>query len=91
VTPDELPNRDDQRLRCSLDGRVLQDGRTRDMIFSVPELVAGISAAGAVTGVTGRHCAASWLRSRALGLDLLEIRRHMPKHESSESGDGRSP
>lgn len=37
------PNRDDQRLRCSVDGRVL-DGRTRDMIFSVPELVARISA-----------------------------------------------
>jgi 2,4-diketo-3-deoxy-L-fuconate hydrolase len=38
VTPDELP------VSCSVDGRVLQDGRTRDMIFSVPELVARISA-----------------------------------------------
>jgi 2-keto-4-pentenoate hydratase/2-oxohepta-3-ene-1,7-dioic acid hydratase in catechol pathway len=44
VTPDELPDRDDLRLRCSVDGRVLQDGRTRDMIFSVPELVARVSA-----------------------------------------------
>jgi 2,4-diketo-3-deoxy-L-fuconate hydrolase len=44
VTPDELPDRDDLRLRCSVDGRVLQDGRTGDMIFSVPELVARISA-----------------------------------------------
>jgi 2,4-didehydro-3-deoxy-L-rhamnonate hydrolase len=44
VTPDELPDRDDLRLRCSVDGRALQDGRTRDMIFSVPELVARISA-----------------------------------------------
>jgi 2,4-didehydro-3-deoxy-L-rhamnonate hydrolase len=44
VTPDELPDRDDLRLSCSVDGRVLQDGRTRDMIFSVPELVARISA-----------------------------------------------
>ncbi|HYS36961.1 MAG TPA: fumarylacetoacetate hydrolase family protein, partial [Pseudonocardiaceae bacterium] len=44
VTPDELPDRDDLRLRCSVGGRVLQDGRTRDMIFSVPELVARISA-----------------------------------------------
>jgi 2,4-diketo-3-deoxy-L-fuconate hydrolase len=43
VTPDELPDRDDLPLRCSVDGRVLQDGRTRDMIFSVPELVARIS------------------------------------------------
>jgi len=44
VTPDELADRDDLRLRCSVEGRVLQDGRTRDMIFSVPELVARISA-----------------------------------------------
>src|SRR6266568_2122203 len=44
MTPDELPDRDDLRLRCSVDGRVLQDGRTKDMIFSVPELVARISA-----------------------------------------------
>ena len=44
VTPDELPDRNDLRLSCSVDGRVLQDGRTRDMIFSVPELVARISA-----------------------------------------------
>jgi 2-keto-4-pentenoate hydratase/2-oxohepta-3-ene-1,7-dioic acid hydratase in catechol pathway len=44
VTPDEPPDRDDLRLACSVDGRVLQDGRTRDMIFSVPELVARISA-----------------------------------------------
>jgi len=44
VTPDELSDRDDLRLRCSVGGRVLQDGRTRDMVFSVPELVARISA-----------------------------------------------
>jgi 2,4-diketo-3-deoxy-L-fuconate hydrolase len=44
VTPDELADRDDLGLRCSVDGRVLQDGRTRDMIFPVPELVARISA-----------------------------------------------
>ena len=44
VTPDELPDRDDLRLHCSVGGRMLQDGRTRDMIFSVPELVARISA-----------------------------------------------
>jgi 2,4-didehydro-3-deoxy-L-rhamnonate hydrolase len=44
VTPDELADRDDLWLRCSVDGRVLQDGRTGDMIFSVPELVARISA-----------------------------------------------
>src|SRR5580704_9333799 len=44
VTPDELADPMDLELRCSVDGRTLQDGRTRDMIFSVPELVARISA-----------------------------------------------
>jgi 2-keto-4-pentenoate hydratase/2-oxohepta-3-ene-1,7-dioic acid hydratase in catechol pathway len=44
VTPDELADRDDLRLRCSVGGRVLQDGRTSQMIFSVAELVARISA-----------------------------------------------
>jgi 2,4-didehydro-3-deoxy-L-rhamnonate hydrolase len=44
VTPDELPDRDDLRLSCSVGGRVLQDGRTKEMIFSVAELVARISA-----------------------------------------------
>ena len=34
VTPDELPDRDDLRLSCAVDGRVLQEGRTKDMIFS---------------------------------------------------------
>ena len=44
VTVDEFANPDDLALRCELDGRVLQDGRTKDMIFSVPELVARLSA-----------------------------------------------
>jgi 2,4-didehydro-3-deoxy-L-rhamnonate hydrolase len=44
VTPDEVPDRDDLELGCSLDGEVLQLGRTRDLIFTVPELVAKLSA-----------------------------------------------
>lgn len=44
VTPDELPDRDDLRLRCTLDGEVVQDGRTSDMVFRVPRLVAELSA-----------------------------------------------
>jgi 2-keto-4-pentenoate hydratase/2-oxohepta-3-ene-1,7-dioic acid hydratase in catechol pathway len=44
VTPDELPGRDDLALRCDVDGDVRQDGRTSQMIFSVPELVARLSA-----------------------------------------------
>lgn len=44
VTPDEVPDRDDLALSCALDGEVLQDGRTRDLIFDVPELIARLSA-----------------------------------------------
>ena len=44
VTVDEFANPDDLALSCSLDGEVLQDGRTRDLIFSVPELIARLSA-----------------------------------------------
>src|ERR1700758_3378956 len=43
VTPDELERRDDLELQCSVSGRVLQKGRTGQMIFSVSELIAQIS------------------------------------------------
>jgi 2,4-diketo-3-deoxy-L-fuconate hydrolase len=44
VTPDEFVMPDDLQLECSVDGRVLQTSRTGKMIFSVPELVARLSA-----------------------------------------------
>ncbi|HZZ48127.1 MAG TPA: fumarylacetoacetate hydrolase family protein [Pseudonocardia sp.] len=44
VTPDELADPDDLELSCSVGEEVLQKGRTRDMVFSVPELVARLSA-----------------------------------------------
>ena len=44
VTPDELADPDDLELACFLDDEVLQKGRTRDMVFSVPDLVARLSA-----------------------------------------------
>jgi 2,4-didehydro-3-deoxy-L-rhamnonate hydrolase len=43
VTPDELPDKDDLAISCALDGEVLQDGRTSDLIFSVAELVSRLS------------------------------------------------
>jgi 2-keto-4-pentenoate hydratase/2-oxohepta-3-ene-1,7-dioic acid hydratase in catechol pathway len=43
VTPDDLQRRDDLELQCSVAGRVLQKGRTSQMIFSVSELIAQIS------------------------------------------------
>lgn len=45
VTPEELPDKDDLAIACSLDGEVLQDGRTSDLIFSVPELISRLSEA----------------------------------------------
>lgn len=43
VTPDELADRDDIALGCSIDGEMVQDGRTRDLVFSVPTLIAYLS------------------------------------------------
>jgi len=44
VTPDDLDNPNDLALGCSVDGEKLQDARTSDLIFSVPRLVAELSA-----------------------------------------------
>ena len=44
VTPDELANPDDLELRCAIDGEQMQKGRTSDLIFSVPALIAQLSA-----------------------------------------------
>ncbi|RSN45190.1 fumarylacetoacetate hydrolase [Amycolatopsis sp. WAC 04197] len=43
VTLDELPDRDDLALGCTINGEVVQDGRTRDLIFGVPALIAKLS------------------------------------------------
>ncbi|MEV5676698.1 fumarylacetoacetate hydrolase family protein [Streptomyces sp. NBC_00341] len=44
VTPDEFENPDDLELRCAINGEEVQKGRTRDLIYSVPALIAGLSA-----------------------------------------------
>lgn len=44
VTPDELANPDDLALSCSVNGQVMQDSRTSDLIFSVPSLIEQLSA-----------------------------------------------
>jgi 2-keto-4-pentenoate hydratase/2-oxohepta-3-ene-1,7-dioic acid hydratase in catechol pathway len=43
VTLDELRDVDDLELGCTLDGEEVQKGRTRDLIFSVPKLIATLS------------------------------------------------
>ncbi|MET3982283.1 fumarylacetoacetate hydrolase family protein [Streptomyces sp. PvR034] len=39
VTPDEVPDPQDLRLRCTVNGRVMQDASTADMVFDVAHLV----------------------------------------------------
>ncbi|TCK27577.1 fumarylacetoacetate hydrolase family protein [Pseudonocardia endophytica] len=44
VTPDELADRDDIALGCAVNGESMQKGRTSDLVFTVPQLVAELSA-----------------------------------------------
>jgi 2-keto-4-pentenoate hydratase/2-oxohepta-3-ene-1,7-dioic acid hydratase in catechol pathway len=43
VTADDLPDRDDLELGCSVNGEEVQKARTSDLIFPVPELVSRLS------------------------------------------------
>ena len=43
VTPDEIENVADLRLEARVDGQVMQQGNTRDMIFDIPFLIEYIS------------------------------------------------
>ena len=43
VTVDELEDPDDLELGCAIDGESVQKGRTRDLIFSVPAMIAKLS------------------------------------------------
>jgi 2-keto-4-pentenoate hydratase/2-oxohepta-3-ene-1,7-dioic acid hydratase in catechol pathway len=43
VTPDEIPNPNNLRIRTILNNAVMQDGNTSDMIFDVPTLVEFLS------------------------------------------------
>jgi 2,4-didehydro-3-deoxy-L-rhamnonate hydrolase len=43
VTPDELPDRDDLALNCTLDGEVVQRSTTAQLIFPIADLVAKLA------------------------------------------------
>ncbi|MDO0928425.1 fumarylacetoacetate hydrolase family protein [Streptomyces sp. TG1A-8] len=43
VTPDEIPDPGDLRLTCALNGEIVQDGNTRDLVLPVPVLLARLS------------------------------------------------
>ncbi|MFZ2176156.1 MAG: fumarylacetoacetate hydrolase family protein, partial [Rhodococcus sp. (in: high G+C Gram-positive bacteria)] len=81
VTPDELDHRDDLGSGCSINGQIMQDGRTDDLIFSVPQIVAKLSAilpllpgdlifTGTPSGVGGARKPPVFLRNG----DILETR-----------------
>ncbi|MBY6709434.1 fumarylacetoacetate hydrolase family protein [Rhodococcus sp. BP-241] len=44
VTPDEFDDPDSLALRCSVNGEIMQDGTSSNLVFPVPELVEYISA-----------------------------------------------
>ncbi|MEU6147489.1 fumarylacetoacetate hydrolase family protein [Streptomyces sp. NPDC047081] len=43
VTPDELPDREDVELGCTLDGTQMQTGSTKQLLVPIPRLLAGLS------------------------------------------------
>jgi 2,4-didehydro-3-deoxy-L-rhamnonate hydrolase len=43
VTPDEFADPNDLAISCSLNGKTVQDARTREMIFNVPALIDKLS------------------------------------------------
>lgn len=43
VTPEELADRDDMALGCSINGETVQSGRTSKLIFSIPRSIAKIA------------------------------------------------
>jgi 2,4-didehydro-3-deoxy-L-rhamnonate hydrolase len=43
VTPDEISDPDDLTLTCSIDGEQVQESSTKDMIFSVPQIISQLS------------------------------------------------
>jgi len=79
VTPDELTDPDDLRLSSSLNGEVMQDSRTSEMIFSVSRLIEEVSSVvpllpGDVI-FTGTPAGVGWTRQPSVFLrpgDVLE-------------------
>lgn len=43
VTPEDIPNPENLRIRGLLNGEVMQDSTTADLIFAIPELIAFLS------------------------------------------------
>lgn len=66
VTPDEFADPDDIELGCRLSGEQMQHGRTRDFVFTIPQLVAYLSGVLALLPgdliFTGTPSGIGWVR-----------------------------
>lgn len=77
VTPDELTDPDDLEIRCALNGEEMQKARTSDFLFSIPELIAALSATVELRPgdlvFTGTPEGVGWTRNprRLIGADDL--------------------
>lgn len=64
-------NPDDLELGCAINGESMQRGRTSDMLFSVPQLIAKLSAVLPLLPgdliFTGTPAAWGWVASRSAG------------------------
>jgi 2-keto-4-pentenoate hydratase/2-oxohepta-3-ene-1,7-dioic acid hydratase in catechol pathway len=77
VTPEELPNRDDLHLWCSINGDTVQDGRTSDMVYGVARIIEELSAVvtllpGDVV-FTGTPAGVGWVRQPARFLEVGDV------------------
>ena len=43
VTKDEIPDPNNLQIKCTLNGKVMQESNTKDMIFDVPTLISNLS------------------------------------------------
>lgn len=77
VTPDELPDAEDLEIRCALNGEEMQKARTSEFLFSIPELIAALSATVELRPgdlvFTGTPDGVGWTRKprRLIGADDL--------------------
>ncbi|MGH9171530.1 MAG: fumarylacetoacetate hydrolase family protein [Acidimicrobiales bacterium] len=66
LTPDELTEPDDLRLWCSVNGEIMQDGRTSDMVFSVSRIIEELSSIVTLLPgdviFTGTPAGVGWIR-----------------------------
>jgi 2-keto-4-pentenoate hydratase/2-oxohepta-3-ene-1,7-dioic acid hydratase in catechol pathway len=81
VTSDEIPDPQSLRLQCILNGEVMQDGNTSDMIFSVAQLIeylsSGMTLMPGTVILTGTPSGVGYVRQPPVFLkpgDVVEVK-----------------